>query len=82
MIKKNKDKINEEICPHCGSGKKREMQGGVFPITAPVTVCSNCKKEIKDFWWCENCGEMVDPEQVTYDEKHDIKFGGCGMPVT
>lgn len=29
------------------------------------------------YWWCQRCGERVEPERVRYDEKHD----GCGGVV-
>ena len=47
----------------------------------PITECCNCEKEIKDYWWCETCNEMIEPEHVTYDERHDIRMGGCGNKV-
>lgn len=32
-------------------------------------------------WYCARCKETVPPENVTYDERHDERSGGCGMPV-
>ncbi|MDG0791948.1 hypothetical protein OMP38_14605 [Cohnella ginsengisoli] len=32
-------------------------------------------------WYCARCKETVPPEAVTYDERHDERSGGCGMPV-
>jgi hypothetical protein len=32
-------------------------------------------------WYCEECGEEVDPHDVTYEETHDERAGGCGHPV-
>ena len=32
-------------------------------------------------WWCQYCGSVVQPEHVTYDERHDERSGGCGGPV-
>lgn len=32
-------------------------------------------------WWCHACGEEVDSIEVTYDELHDERFGGCGEDV-
>lgn len=32
-------------------------------------------------WYCRACAEWVPPTQVTYDECHDIRCGGCGGPV-
>ena len=35
----------------------------------------------KGYWYCENCDEKVDPEDVTYEETHDTRSGGCGKNV-
>lgn len=32
-------------------------------------------------WWCENCRTLVDGVEVTYQETHDIRAGGCGHRV-
>jgi hypothetical protein len=32
-------------------------------------------------WWCANCATTVPGEHVTYDERHDPRFGGCGCEV-
>lgn len=34
-------------------------------------------------WYCESCYCMCDPREVTYDERHDDRFGrgGCGRKV-
>lgn len=29
-------------------------------------------------WWCQHCLSVVDPANVTYDETHDPRSGGCG----
>jgi hypothetical protein len=29
-------------------------------------------------WWCQYCLSVVDPVNVTYDETHDPRSGGCG----
>lgn len=34
----------------------------------------------RDFWFCPVCGE-VEQEEVTYEETHDVRFGGCGSDV-
>ncbi len=34
-----------------------------------------------DGWWCPNCECDINPEKVTYNERHDIRSGGCGCPV-
>ena len=32
-------------------------------------------------WWCYNCSCVVPPENVTYEELHDPRYGGCGHGV-
>jgi hypothetical protein len=29
-------------------------------------------------WRCQRCGKTVHSAEVTYDEHHDIRVGGCG----
>jgi hypothetical protein len=36
---------------------------------------------MEDKWWCPNCNEWVSPRDVTYEETHDIRSGGCGNAV-
>lgn len=36
----------------------------------------------KNFKWvCSNCKCIVEPENVTFEETHDIRSGGCGHDV-
>jgi len=80
----NKPKISDTVCPHCGSSSEREITGSFSTDgtnSGPITQCSDCKKEIKDFWWCETCHDMIEPEHVTFDERHDARAGGCGNKV-
>ena len=32
----------------------------------------------KGKWWCNGCNEYVPSEEVTYEETHDTRAGGCG----
>ena len=32
-------------------------------------------------WWCEKCQKTVGGRDVTYDETHDQRAGGCGAKV-
>jgi hypothetical protein len=32
-------------------------------------------------WWCKTCKTYVSGRDVTYDETHDIRSGGCGDKV-
>ena len=38
--------------------------------------------ETKPQWWCADCGVNLDPRDVTYEETHDERRGGCGLVVT
>ena len=33
-------------------------------------------------WWCPKCKDIIPPEDVTYEETHDIRVGGCGCDLT
>jgi len=35
----------------------------------------------KGNWWCPVCKCEVVPEDVTFEELHDRRKGGCGEPV-
>lgn len=32
-------------------------------------------------WWCPTCNRRVEPLHVTFDERHDPRFGGCDERV-
>lgn len=32
-------------------------------------------------WWCETCEKWIDPVDVTFQERHDERSGGCGESV-
>lgn len=32
-------------------------------------------------WWCEDCGVEIDGREVTFNERHDERIGGCGCEV-
>jgi hypothetical protein len=32
-------------------------------------------------WWCPSCETHVDPKDVTFEEAHDVRTGGCGKRV-
>lgn len=32
-------------------------------------------------WWCNNCRRFLEDVEVTFDEKHDERLGGCGFPL-
>lgn len=32
-------------------------------------------------WWCATCGKWIPGEEVTNDETHDLRHGGCGQFV-
>jgi len=37
---------------------------------------------MRDFeWYCPYCEEYLYPEEVTFEETHDEREGGCGHPV-
>lgn len=44
-------------------------------------VLTDGMAEIDKFLWCESCAEHVEPRDVTYEETHDTRAGGCGWFV-
>lgn len=32
-------------------------------------------------WWCPACEEPLEPKDVTFEEFHDVRRGGCGGKV-
>ena len=32
-------------------------------------------------WWCDECGKLVPDNEVTFEETHDPRQGGCGSNV-
>lgn len=34
-----------------------------------------------NLWWCPACKIRVEPSMVTFDETHDLRYGGCGNLV-
>jgi hypothetical protein len=32
-------------------------------------------------WWCNQCGEAIEGERVTYEERHDPRYNGCDGEV-
>ena len=44
-----------------------------------------CKPAVtvkKGLWWCNECGEAIGGEHVTFEETHDVRSrGGCGKPA-
>lgn len=32
-------------------------------------------------WWCETCRRQIENVEVTHDETHDLRAGGCGQHV-
>lgn len=51
----------------------------------------DCRKRLTEFlgecdmegmWWCGTCIRYIPSQEVTYDECHDDRMGGCGYNVT
>lgn len=36
---------------------------------------------VEGSWWCEACQQVLDWDEVTFQERHDPRAGGCGKPV-
>lgn len=32
-------------------------------------------------WWCPTCRTWLEWHEVTYEETHDVRVGGCGEEV-
>ncbi len=33
-------------------------------------------------WWCRACKQYLHPHEVTFQETHDVRCGGCGGNVS
>ena len=38
-------------------------------------------RDEREAWWCPTCKIGLVWHQVTYEETHDSRYGGCGEPV-
>jgi hypothetical protein len=36
---------------------------------------------LKTPWWCDDCQKEIDGRDVTFQERHDERAGGCGCTV-
>lgn len=32
-------------------------------------------------WYCPECNKLIDGQDVTFEETHDVRSGGCGCKV-
>ena len=42
---------------------------------------ADARAEQPQLWWCPTCKLWVEPQLITYDERHDERYGGCGESV-
>lgn len=55
-----------------------------YPEDEMIRIARDYQERINrgDFdWYCPYCDEYLTGEDVTYEEMHDTKHGGCGYPV-
>jgi hypothetical protein len=52
-----------------------------LPQANVMRSASLANQLMEDKWWCPNCNEWVSPRDVTYEETHDVRSGGCGYAV-
>ena len=56
--------------------------GGRFAMTMLILQAEhNARMSFCGWWWCDNCKKWVHPKDVTYEETHDERAGGCGCGV-
>lgn len=58
----------------------KETEGGEQHIQAMVADLLGIHLS-SDEWWCPACQCGVIGAHVTYDERHDVRIGGCGAFV-
>lgn len=63
------------------------------PYGKPDDLTARCEKRGEELswndfwlamctqWWCPTCKEFLDGIEVTYEETHDERCGGCGGDV-
>jgi hypothetical protein len=44
-------------------------------------LCEAARQPDADEWYCPACQVVVAPRDVTYQETHDVRAGGCGSRV-
>jgi hypothetical protein len=45
-------------------------------------ACAETLEIYDDGWYCSRCRTSVPPQNVTFEETHDIRIGGCGERVS
>lgn len=61
----------------CSSAAHVEAASQAPSVPSPPAVASPPAN-----WWCPTCRRSLVPSEVTYEECHDSRTGGCGMPVS
>jgi hypothetical protein len=61
---------------------------GTVPEACTVNNMQRCWKKAEaylppkiragEMWWCLGCNTLVRDYDVTFQERHDLRFGGCG----
>lgn len=69
--------MSKQLCSNCDAPTGRCAEDAIRGENGAV-LCEQCRESM---WWCDNCGVHVDGRNVTYEETHDSRAGGCGLPV-
>jgi hypothetical protein len=56
-------------------------QNPVRGVGAEEHVMRRQEADARGCWYCLACDTFVPPENVTYEETHDPRYGGCGNSV-
>lgn len=58
-----------------------EIAAAVAVSAADKVIAELDKPEVEKGWWCPECQKYVDGRDVTFEETHDTRSGGCGYRV-
>ena len=64
--------------------KSKTVQSEAPPAVAVQRVVRQQpgqRHDEREAWWCPTCKIGLVWHQVTYEETHDSRYGGCGEPV-
>lgn len=63
-------------------GDAARLLGASGDLTSVQNSEGTLTRLAPDKWLCATCNREVDPCDVTYDERHDTRSGGCGSVVS
>lgn len=66
-----------QLCDKCEKPTGR-CEDDTISGESGEAYCEQCADAM---WYCDDCGVFVEPDNVTFEESHDTRLGGCGNVV-